>query len=383
MCDEIRDEITRIADRIQAVENPDFPAAEAGDRWIDRLSPSGPAEWEIRKLLDSSVLYCRRFATHLIRSGNKELAAAFDNFAVAFDDLRNKYLAESQFSQPPTGIDKSELKFHSIRIPTTRDEIESFAQETFAVSYDRILEQFPQKWNSMLNQARSTGNSGAFAPAVTGVATERVRVLILALADAYVDAFTICGAPSDAQAEATLQKSADQFAAGAISAVHGQANLDSVRTRSPERPIPGLARAMQQAVNSALKEGKLRLKEQRIKFRNSANPSSEVSGWRNATPPAPASEKEDPTRHTPAPVRKGRGRPQKISDETKAAATKLKSEGATNKGIAALIYDNPYPSDQQRRNVPGILRHYHQKLERSNRGKEPSKGASRTNKYRG
>jgi len=275
----------------------------------------------------------------------------------------------------------------SVSSMLARREIELFAQETFAVFHDRILEQFPQKWNSVLNQARSTGNSGAFAPAATRVATERVRELILALADAYVDAFTICGAPSDAQAETTLQKSADEFAAGALEAVLGQAKLDSARTRSPERPIPGIERAMQLAVSSALREGKLRLKEQRIKFRTPANPSQEASGQRNATILAPAfSENEDPARHTSValePVRKGRGRPQEIPEEKKIAAAGLKASGGSNKDIASVFYDTKFPSTQQKKNVPSILRHHRQKIGTSNATRSLSKVSLKPNKNKG
>jgi hypothetical protein len=284
---------------------------------------------------------------------------------------------------------KSDPKIATIRVLCTREEIEAFATEAFSVAHDRIMEQLPEKHNQVMNQVRSTGNSGGYAHALTKLATERVRQLILVKADAYVDAFTACRAPSDEQAEKDLRRAADEFAAGSISAVSGQSVLDAGRTRRPVLPIPGIHNAMKIAVNSAVKEGLLRLKAQRIKFRSVASPfgagtqqsvvttsaqrlgpsTNEQTGRENSLPVPPAKRK--------------RGRPQKILQVKKLAAADLKAAGGTNKEIAALLYDTKYPSDQQRKNVPGILRHYHQRSERLNAGPASSKGAPKPNKNKG
>jgi hypothetical protein len=132
----------------------------------------------------------------------------------------------------------------AIRVPCTREEIEAYARDAFAVAHDRIMEHLPEKHNQVMNQVRSTGNSGGYAHTLTKLASERVRQLILAKADAYVDAFTACRAPSDRQAEKDLQREADEFAAGSIVAVSRQSELDAGRTSRPVLPIPGIHNAM-------------------------------------------------------------------------------------------------------------------------------------------
>ena len=64
---------------------------------------------------------------------------------------------------------------------------------------------------------------------------------------------------------------------------------------------------------------------------------------------------------TPELGRKKRGRPQKISEVRKEAATKKKASGGTNREAAALLYDAKYPTAQQVKNVPAILRNYNSK----------------------
>jgi hypothetical protein len=56
-----------------------------------------------------------------------------------------------------------------------------------------------------------------------------------------------------------------------------------------------------------------------------------------------------------------RGRPPKLSEEKKAAAQKAKSDGASNRDAAVILYDAKYPSSQQIKNVSSILRNYGKK----------------------
>lgn len=87
---------------------------------------------------------------------------------------------------------------------------------------------------------------------------------------------------------------------------------------------------------------------------------------------------------TPESGRRGkRGRPQTIPDEKKAAAAQLKASGGTNAEIATLIYDTKYPTDQQKKNIPSILRHHEQKSKQSRTAGKPPKATPRPNKYRG
>ena len=52
-------------------------------------------------------------------------------------------------------------------------------------------------------------------------------------ADAYVEAFTEFGAPSDAKSEKDLETSSVEMAAGTISGIRGHLDLISKRTRKP------------------------------------------------------------------------------------------------------------------------------------------------------
>jgi hypothetical protein len=211
VCDEIRDEIVRIADRIQAIENPDFSPAEAADRWLDRLSPVSPIVWELRDVLNASVLYCQTFGTYLIRSGNGEMAARFDAFALQFDILRKEC-----FPSLPRGTEGAE---------------------------------------------------------------------------------------------------------------------DAPRRRSVESSAPPMVKAGE----------------------------------------------SKPANHPPE--TKKRGRPSTIPIERKVAAAKCKAEGGSNNDIAALIYDTPYPSNQQKKNVPSIFNHFAKKMKKS--PVTPAKNRLKPNKTKG
>jgi hypothetical protein len=56
--------------------------------------------------------------------------------------------------------------------------------------------------------------------------------------------------------------------------------------------------------------------------------------------------------------KKKRGRHQVIPDERKKAAAELKAAGGTNREAAVALYGIKYPSPQQVKNVPAILKHY-------------------------
>ncbi len=151
-----------------------------------------------------------------------------------------------------------------------RPSIERFADQAFSVARDRILREHAEKRNRVLAQARLTGNSGSYLPALVKWGAERVRDMILARADADVEAFTIHGVPSDARAETNLQTAARQIAAGTISAIRGELELRAKRTRE-HGDYPGgyLNREIEGAMKSALQEGVLGLRRQRITAENS------------------------------------------------------------------------------------------------------------------
>lgn len=81
---------------------------------------------------------------------------------------------------------------------------------------------------------------------------------------------------------------------------------------------------------------------------------------------------------------KKRGRPQTIPDERKQAALAQKREGGTNRDAAKALYGVRFPTPQQVRNVPSILRYHEGKLKNS-REVAPSgvKASRKINKNRG
>ena len=147
-----------------------------------------------------------------------------------------------------------------------RPEIEKFANDAFAVARDRILKEHADQQRRALGQAELTGNSGAYLPALIKCEAQHVRETILALADAYVEAYTIHGLPSDMRVDENLRAVARQVTAGAISGIRGHLRLRSERSRIAE---PGLGipwhLEIERSMDAALKEGLLRLKKQRIK----------------------------------------------------------------------------------------------------------------------
>lgn len=106
-----------------------------------------------------------------------------------------------------------------------RHEIEKFANDVYAVARDRILKNYAGKKNQVLREVRRTHNRGGYVPALTKWGAERLREMNLARADAWVEAFSLHGEPSDVQAEHDLQTGAQQEAASIISSIRGDLNL--------------------------------------------------------------------------------------------------------------------------------------------------------------
>ncbi len=82
------------------------------------------------------------------------------------------------------------------------------------------------------------------------------------------------------------------------------------------------------------------------------------------------------------PEARRRGRPQEIPDERKKVAADLKASGASNDRAAAAIYNVKYPTTQQKKNVPAILKNYERKLRRL-ASSSPGKARLRPNKIKG
>jgi hypothetical protein len=77
----------------------------------------------------------------------------------------------------------------------SRHEIKRFADDQFADVREDILVEYEEKRKEALRQVRLTGNIGVYLPALVKWGAERVRSMVLALADACVEAFTIQAFP--------------------------------------------------------------------------------------------------------------------------------------------------------------------------------------------
>ena len=152
----------------------------------------------------------------------------------------------------------------------SRNEIEKFANDAFALDRDRILTEYAEKKSRVLGQVKLTGNSGGYLPALVTWAAEREREMALARADAWVRAFTIFGVPSDVQAEEAIKTYARLSAAGSISSIRGELQLRAGRLGIAEqgRGMPWHLE-IERSLNAALKTGELRLRQQRIMSNNS------------------------------------------------------------------------------------------------------------------
>ena len=112
-----------------------------------------------------------------------------------------------------------------------RHEIEKLATKAFAVAHERISVEGAERKRQALIEVARRGNVGGYVPALTKLATERVREAILAFADSYVDAFRLAQTPADAKVEKELETSSLQIAGGAVAGVRGELDLISKRTR--------------------------------------------------------------------------------------------------------------------------------------------------------
>jgi hypothetical protein len=151
----------------------------------------------------------------------------------------------------------------------TRSEIKKAAEDAFAVASEDILAEYEAMKKEVLDRVRLTHNSGGYLPALTKWGEERLRKMVLAYADAYVEAFTLHDAPSDELAEKDLETAAQQIAAGTSSAIRGELDLLKTRTGIPVNDSVGhLNRQIHSAMKSAVKKGVLRQQQQRIKSKH-------------------------------------------------------------------------------------------------------------------
>jgi len=161
----------------------------------------------------------------------------------------------------------------------SRFEIETLANEIFGAGRERRIRGFAQKETRVLAKVRSTGNIGGYLPALVKHGAECLRSEIIALADAWVESFTLSRMASHVWAETALETAALQMAGGTVSGIRGKLHLLARRTRMPIEDGTGhLEREITASKNGALREGKLRMKKQRVSFEISQSPPGRAEG---------------------------------------------------------------------------------------------------------
>jgi hypothetical protein len=106
-----------------------------------------------------------------------------------------------------------------------RAEAESLAVLTFKARQERIIREFGEERNRVVNRVTLTHNAAGYLPALITWAIDRLRQQTSAQADAYIEAFNAFHLPCDTAAERTLESTAIQFAAGSIGNVRSDRSV--------------------------------------------------------------------------------------------------------------------------------------------------------------
>jgi hypothetical protein len=155
----------------------------------------------------------------------------------------------------------------------SRFEVEEFAKERFHSGIEIRIKTDAEEKAEALARVRSTHNIGGYLPALIEWKQECLRRSILAMADALVEAGNLYEIPLERWAEQELQVAALQMAGGANSALLGELDLLSKRTRRHIGSPTG--NEISRVMNSALREGLLRLETQNVQMKRAlraANP---------------------------------------------------------------------------------------------------------------
>lgn len=159
-----------------------------------------------------------------------------------------------------------------------RRQTERFAEKSFGVVRDEILDEHNRKKEKILGRTRLSGNSAAYLPALIECEKKFIRKLILAWAKVYAETFTLYGLPTDAKLDEVLKDFGQQAAAESISGIRGQLRLRSMRLRMPGegRGVPWHLE-IERAMQSAIANGLVCLERQRVEMCNRPDFSQRVS----------------------------------------------------------------------------------------------------------
>jgi hypothetical protein len=145
-----------------------------------------------------------------------------------------------------------------------RAEAERLAELTWKAKRERIVRDFGEERNRVINRVTHNGNAGGYLPALIAWAVERLKANISAQADAYIEAFNAFHLPCDEAAEKKLWQAASEFAAGSIMNVRND--------RSVKRHRLGLGSPwhleIEREMHTSVKEAVARLRHQRATAQN-------------------------------------------------------------------------------------------------------------------
>ena len=110
-----------------------------------------------------------------------------------------------------------------------RAEVERLATLTFKARQERIIREFGEDRNRVINRVALTHNAAGYLPALIAWAVDRLKQQVSAQADAYIEAFNAFNMPCDTAAEQTLRSTAIQFTAGSIANVRGDRSVQRHR----------------------------------------------------------------------------------------------------------------------------------------------------------
>jgi hypothetical protein len=247
---------------------------------------------------------------------------------------------------------------------SAEQSIEKLAKDAFEAACEEVPAKRAEEERQTLAEASRTGNSATYPNALVILAGQRVQDVILAGIDAYLDVFARCEVPAVHGAEIFFETSAQQIAGSAHPWARGQLDLYKTRTRRQvSDPGEYLNRQVQQAKRSALRKGKLRLQEQRIKAKTTPPQLAPAPGPPSL--PIPAGHQEgtakDNTRRSPnvtnlAELMRRRGKDWEISPEFMKAFENIQTVSAKGYERIVRIAGKMETPEEYRSLLAGLLR---------------------------
>lgn len=143
-------------------------------------------------------------------------------------------------------------------------EAERLAELTWKAKRERIVRDFGEERNRVINRVTHGGNAGGYLPALIQWAVERLNASISAQADAYIETFNAFHLPCDETAEKKLWQATSEFAAGSIMNVR---NDHSVKRHRLGLGSPWHLE-IEREMHTSAKEAIARLRHQRAAVQN-------------------------------------------------------------------------------------------------------------------